>query len=119
MVQAEHHPLLRTGGADATPDQPATGRSTRPVSSFSEDATVDAAAAGGPAGDGAFAGATAAATPSRPVCRNKKVMAKQALSRMREIMDKLKLTVNEEKTRICRVPEGEFDFLGYTFGRLY
>jgi hypothetical protein len=26
-------------------------------------------------------------------------------------MSKLKLTVNEEKTRICRVPEGEFDFL--------
>ena len=34
-------------------------------------------------------------------------------------MGKLKLTVNEEKTRICTVPEGEFDFLGYTFGRLY
>ena len=30
-----------------------------------------------------------------------------------------KLTVNEEKTRICRVPDGEFDFLGYTFGRMY
>ena len=29
---------------------------------------------------------------------------------------KLKLTVNEDKTRICRVPEGEFDFLGFTFG---
>jgi hypothetical protein len=34
-------------------------------------------------------------------------------------MSKLKLTVNEEKTRICAVPEGEFDFLGYTFGRMY
>ena len=34
-------------------------------------------------------------------------------------MGKLKLTVNEEKTRICRVPDGEFDFLGYTFGRMY
>jgi len=34
-------------------------------------------------------------------------------------MSKLKLTVNEEKTRICKVPEGEFDFLGYTFGRMY
>ena len=34
-------------------------------------------------------------------------------------MSKLKLTVNEEKTRICTVPGGEFDFLGYTFGRMY
>ena len=34
-------------------------------------------------------------------------------------MGKLKLTVNEEKTRICKVPEGEFDFLGFTFGRMY
>jgi hypothetical protein len=34
-------------------------------------------------------------------------------------MSKLQLTVNEEKTRICRVPDGEFDFLRYTFGRMY
>ena len=36
-------------------------------------------------------------------------------------MGKLKLTVNEEKERrVCRVPtEGEFDFLGYTSGRMY
>src|SRR5580692_9801924 len=45
--------------------------------------------------------------------------AEAALHRLREIMGKLKLTVNEEKTRICKVPEGEFDFLGYTFGRMY
>ena len=45
--------------------------------------------------------------------------AEEALRRLREIMGKLKLTVNEEKTRICKVPEGEFDFLGYTFGRMY
>ena len=44
------------------------------------------------------------------LCRKGK--AEQALSRMREIMGKLKLTVNEEKTRICKVPEGQFDFLG-------
>src|SRR5664279_442145 len=51
------------------------------------------------------------------LCR--KGRAKEALQRMRELMGKLKLTVNEEKTRICKVPEGEFDFLGYTFGRMY
>src|SRR5216684_3301718 len=34
-------------------------------------------------------------------------------------MGKLKLTVNDEKTRICKVPEGEFDFLRYSFGRMY
>ena len=45
--------------------------------------------------------------------------AEKALHHLREIMGKLKLPVNEEKTRICRVPDGEFDFLGYTFGRMY
>jgi group II intron reverse transcriptase/maturase len=51
------------------------------------------------------------------LCR--KGRAAEALQRMRELMGKLKLTVNEEKTRICKVPEEEFDFLGYTFGRMY
>jgi len=51
------------------------------------------------------------------LCRRGK--AEEALRRLREIMGKLKLTVNEEKTRICKMPEGEFDFLGYTFGRMY
>ena len=45
--------------------------------------------------------------------------AEPALHYLRELMGKLKLTVNEDKTRICRVPEGEFDFLGFTFGRRY
>src|SRR5471032_69025 len=49
----------------------------------------------------------------------KRGKAEEALSRMRGIMSRLKLTVNEEKTQICSVPEGEFDFLGYTFGRMY
>jgi RNA-directed DNA polymerase len=49
----------------------------------------------------------------------KRGRAEEALQHMRAIMGKLKLTVNEEKTRICRVPEGTFDFLGYTFGRRY
>src|SRR5208283_4286151 len=51
------------------------------------------------------------------LCRRGK--AEAALQSLREIMGKLKLTVSEEKTRICKVPEGEFDFLGYTFGRMY
>jgi group II intron reverse transcriptase/maturase len=51
------------------------------------------------------------------LCRRGK--AEEALLRLREIMGKLKLTVNEEKTRLCKIPDGQFDFLGYTFGRLY
>src|SRR6476619_7955872 len=43
------------------------------------------------------------------LCR--KGRAEEALQRLRAILSKLKLTVNEEKTRICRVPDGEFDFL--------
>ena len=38
---------------------------------------------------------------------------------MRGMMSKLKLTVNETKTRLCRLPEDTFDFLGYTLGRNY
>ena len=45
--------------------------------------------------------------------------AEAALHHLREIMGKLKLTVNEDKTRICKVPEGEFDFLGFTFGQMF
>jgi hypothetical protein len=51
------------------------------------------------------------------LCRRGK--AEEALQRLRELMGKLKLMVNEEKTRVCRVPEEEFDFLGYTFGQMY
>ena len=45
--------------------------------------------------------------------------AAEALAAMRQLMERLKLTVNEEKTRLCHVPEDRFDFLGYTFGRCY
>ena len=34
-------------------------------------------------------------------------------------MAQLKLRMNEDKTRVHRVPEESFDFLGYTFGRCY
>lgn len=45
--------------------------------------------------------------------------ADEALAAMRHLMGKLKLTVNESKTRSCRLPEDTFDFLGYTIGRFY
>lgn len=43
----------------------------------------------------------------------------QAHAVMRDMMSRLKLTVNETKTKLCRVPDEPFDFLGYTFGRCY
>jgi RNA-directed DNA polymerase len=45
--------------------------------------------------------------------------ALEAMATMRSMMSKLKLTVNETKTRLCVLPEETFDFLGYTFGRCY
>ena len=45
--------------------------------------------------------------------------AQQAMHAMRAIMERLKLTVNERKTRICRVPGETFVFLGYTIGECY
>jgi RNA-directed DNA polymerase len=45
--------------------------------------------------------------------------AEAAMAVMRGMMSKLKLTVNETKTRLCRLPEETFDFLGYTLGRNY
>jgi RNA-directed DNA polymerase len=35
------------------------------------------------------------------------------------MMSKLKLTVNESKTRVCRLPEEKFDFLGYSVLQKY
>ena len=50
------------------------------------------------------------------VCRG---TADQAMTAMREMMARLKLMINEDKTHLCRVPDATFDFLGYTFGRCY
>jgi RNA-directed DNA polymerase len=49
-------------------------------------------------------------------CRGR---AEEALAAMQVMMTKLKLTVNETKTRVSKLPEEKFDFLGYTFGRCY
>jgi RNA-directed DNA polymerase len=45
--------------------------------------------------------------------------AEEAMNVTRRMMSKLKLTVNETKTRLCRLPAETFDFLGYTLGRNY
>jgi RNA-directed DNA polymerase len=45
--------------------------------------------------------------------------ASEAMTAMRTMMQKLQLTVNETKTRLCRVPDETFTFLGYTLGRCY
>jgi RNA-directed DNA polymerase len=41
------------------------------------------------------------------------------LATLRDMMQRLRLTLNENKTRVCKLPEEKFDFLGYTFGRYY
>lgn len=45
--------------------------------------------------------------------------AEEAMVAFRHLVERLKLTVNEEKTHICRLPQGRFDFLGYSFERCY
>ena len=48
-----------------------------------------------------------------------KGQADAAMSTMRSMVQKLKLTVNDDKTHLCQLPQERFDFLGYTFGRCY
>lgn len=43
----------------------------------------------------------------------------EAMATMRRLMSRLGLTVNEKKTRLVKLPEERFDFLGYTVGRFY
>jgi group II intron reverse transcriptase/maturase len=45
--------------------------------------------------------------------------AAEAMAGMRRMMTQLKLTVNEAKTHLRKLPDETFDFLGYTFGRRY
>lgn len=45
--------------------------------------------------------------------------AREALDAAREIIGKIGLTLNEEKTRICTAGKDAFNFLGYTFEKLY
>jgi RNA-directed DNA polymerase len=45
--------------------------------------------------------------------------AHAAMTVVRDMMQKLQLTINETKTRLCRVPDETFNFLGYTLGRCY
>jgi group II intron reverse transcriptase/maturase len=43
----------------------------------------------------------------------------EAMTTMRALMTRLGLLVNDRKTRLARLPEDHFDFLGYTVGRFY
>jgi group II intron reverse transcriptase/maturase len=45
--------------------------------------------------------------------------AEAAMARMTALITRLGLEVNATKTRIARLPEESFDFLGYTVGRFY
>jgi RNA-directed DNA polymerase len=45
--------------------------------------------------------------------------AAEALAVTRSMMARLRLTINETKTRLCRGPDEPFNFLGYTIGRCY
>ncbi len=45
--------------------------------------------------------------------------ADEAIEAMRNMMERLRLTVNEAKTRCVRSPEETFDFLGYTIGKCW
>ena len=48
-----------------------------------------------------------------------KAPAAEMLSAVQALMEVLRLTVNTEKTRCCRVPEEPIEFLGYRIGRNY
>ena len=48
-----------------------------------------------------------------------KTPAHEAMAAMRTMIGRLQLTVNGDKTHLCRIPQDRFDFLGYTFGRCY
>ncbi len=43
----------------------------------------------------------------------------QAMVAIRNMMQRLKLTINEQKTRHCVLPGSNFHFLGFKFGRMY
>lgn len=43
----------------------------------------------------------------------------EAYAAVEKLMRALKLEINREKTRVCRMPEESFDFLGYTFTQCY
>ena len=53
------------------------------------------------------------------ICVLGKAPAAEMLSAVKRLMDRLKLPVNERKTRCQRCPEEPIEFLGYRIGRNY
>jgi group II intron reverse transcriptase/maturase len=45
--------------------------------------------------------------------------AERALQVMTDLLARMKLTVNAAKTRVCKLPDESFNFLGYTFGNYW
>jgi RNA-directed DNA polymerase len=45
--------------------------------------------------------------------------AEEAVAALRQVAARIGLTVNEDKTHVCQLPQGRFDFLGYSFERCY
>lgn len=45
--------------------------------------------------------------------------ADEALAALRQVAQRIGLTVNEDKTHVCQLPGGRFNFLGYSFERCY
>ena len=53
------------------------------------------------------------------ICVLGKAPAAEMLTAVEQLMDRLKLTINEQKTRCLRCPEEPLEFLGYRIGRNY
>ncbi len=53
------------------------------------------------------------------LCVLGKAPAAEMLTAVTQIMERLKLTVNEDKTRCLRCPDEALEFLGYRIGRTY
>jgi RNA-directed DNA polymerase len=78
---------------------------------------------GGSSWGGRYGGRAASGRPHRQRCYNFVIccrgIADEAMQVLHAMMSRRRLTVNATKTRLCRVPEESFHFLGYMIGRCH